>query len=703
MNTMLNTVRSVFHGPHRRRSKHALLQQLSRAVEQCPVSIVITDTKGTIEYVNPWFEKVSGYTAAEAIGANPRVLKSGRQPVEFYRSLWETITAGNDWTGELHNRRKNGELYWEKAVISPLRNERGTIVNYVAVKEDITARKQADEQVIAARDEAERANRAKSLFLANMSHELRTPLNVISGLAATLLEQELSAETRSLVQLISQSGGTLLGIIEEVLEFAKIQAGREHLDLHSIDLADVVKHSLDLVAEMTKDRPVTLSVGIAAGVPARIEADARRLQQILVNLLGNAVKFTEYGRVDLFVECRAAADGKDRLTFSITDTGPGISPETLAGLFQPFQQGDNSITRRFGGSGLGLAISRSFAQLMGGDIVARSVLHHGSVFTVELPIIAPAGDLIESLGWGANVAGRFMPWSEVSVRRTAPAAPCTQKTRSLGRRLPLRILAADDVATNRHVLQVIFKHLGYSPHVVEDGAQVLAALRVRPYDLILLDVQMPVMDGLTAAREIRAQYGTRDDRPRIVALTANASEESRRACLEAGMDDFLTKPVVPKQIEACFLRLFGHAVEGESEARLAEPATPPLPWVDESHLAAISDGMSPRQSSEMLLQLAVTFGADFTSTMAQIELACREHDAEALVELVHGLKGGAAMMGWSQFGGGCRVILEDLRAERFEDWVGLPERLRRMHLRSAMEFEQLLAKVGGAVAEVAAS
>ncbi|MBK8051407.1 MAG: PAS domain S-box protein [Anaerolineales bacterium] len=356
-----------------RRLAEQRLYMLSRAIDQSPASIVITNADGVIEYVNLTFEEVTGYSAAEAIGQNPSILKSGEAPEEDYRHLWATITSGQEWRGVFHNRRKNGELFWENATISPVFDESGRIVHYLAVKEDVTAKKNAEaalrkltEELEARVEERtaelrivnaalEQAARAKDEFLASMSHELRSPLSGILGASEGLQAEvygPINDRQRRALHSIDVSGQHLLGLINDILDVAKVEAGQVVLQLDPMSAGDVCQASLQLVRGLAAKKHQRLSFSME---PTEIGmlADPRRLKQVLVNLLSNAVKFTaENGRIGLQVEGDEVAG---QVRFTVWDTGIGISSQDLSRLFLPFTQLDSNLSREHTGTGLGLA------------------------------------------------------------------------------------------------------------------------------------------------------------------------------------------------------------------------------------------------------------------------------------------------------------------------------------------------------------
>jgi PAS domain S-box-containing protein len=372
----------------RKRSEERI-RQLSRVVEESPVSVVITNVEGTIEYVNPRFTEVTGYKFAEAIGENPRVLKSGHQPEEYYAELWQTITAGGNWRGEFCNVKKSGDLFWELASISPIRDENGVITHFVAIKEDITERKHAAWDLEQTKRDAESANQAKSEFLANMSHELRTPLNAVIGFSEVLEDGtfgDLNDKQTQYVGNILQSGRHLLSLINDILDLSKVEAGKMELYLSDVDASRVMLESLTFVQEKAHQHGIRLETNLPEDVRAlTIQADERKLKQILFNLLSNATKFTpDDGSVTLSAEV-----AENNLLVQVQDTGIGLKPEDLHRVFDEFEQIDSSYAKTQQGTGLGLALTKRLIELHGGRIWAQSDGEgNGSTFTFTLPLTA---------------------------------------------------------------------------------------------------------------------------------------------------------------------------------------------------------------------------------------------------------------------------------------------------------------------------
>jgi PAS domain S-box-containing protein len=357
---------------------------LSLAVENSPMSVIITDAKGNIEYVNSFFTQISGFKAADVIGQKPSILKSGHLSDDAYARMWKAITSGHTWHGEFHNQRKDGSSYWELAAIAPIKNELGQISHFVAVKEDITIRKQAEQHLLEAKEMAEEANRAKSSFLANMSHELRTPLNAVIGFADMLTSGvygPLNERQTEALQDIHKGGQHLLDIINDVLDMSRIEAGRYELSEDDVDVKTIIQACLKFVAPRAKKDDIALDKQVPEHLP-NVWGDERAIKQVILNLISNAVKFTpSHGRVTI----SADSDARGSLWISIADTGPGISQEDLERLFQPFQQGEQWLTRQHEGTGLGLAISKKLMELHGGTIRLESTLGMGTTVWLRFP------------------------------------------------------------------------------------------------------------------------------------------------------------------------------------------------------------------------------------------------------------------------------------------------------------------------------
>ena len=583
--------------------------KLSRAVENSPAIVVITDRAGCIEYVNPKFTEITGYLAEEAIGQNPRILNAGVQSKEFYRQLWETISAGREWRGEFCNRKKNGETHWEYASISPIRDEKGGITHFVAVKEDVTERKLVAEELLQAKDAADAANRYKSEFLANMSHEIRTPLNAIIGFSELARKEGLGEDY---AEKINAAGKTLLGIVNDILDFSKVEAGKLTMEQTCFGMEQTVAGVLTVVRPKALEKGLALLLELPPEVCGAFAGDPLRLGQVLTNLVSNAIKFTEKGEVKLSVRLRAQQAERAELLFSVSDTGIGLSAESLSRLFQPFTQADGSTTRRFGGTGLGLSISKQLVELMGGELWAESLPGLGSVFTFTA-WFGTGRELVEP--------GAVLP---------SPAAP--------GDFSGLRVLLAEDNEVNRQLAIILLTGVGAQVQVAVNGRQALEmVLAAEPrFDLVLMDIQMPELDGYQATWLIRED--PRFGELPVIALTAHAMLAERQKMLAAGMNDFIIKPIDSRLMFTTMARHLRRPRDGEEGAD--QPAVPRIPGVDASAALNRLDG-----NRKLYLWLLHAFLESEADTAAAVDRALGAGELALAERLVHTTKGSAGSIG----------------------------------------------------------
>ena len=350
----------------------AEISTLATLVKQANESIVVTDLNGDIVYANLFFEKATGYNVKEVLGQNPRVLKSGLQNDSFYKELWDTISSGGIWRGVFINKRKDGSLYHEDASIFPIIDSSGKIVNYAAVKKDITRQVKYEKALKKAKLDAESASISKSRFLATMSHEIRTPMNGVIGFTDMLLDTELNEDQVDYSKTIKRSGEALLSLINDVLDFSKIEAGQMELESISFDPEVTAYDVCELIRPRIGNRPVEILCRIGDEVPAYIKGDPGRYRQVLINIIGNSTKFTESGEIELSLYIEKEEENRIKLHSMIRDTGIGIAEDKLESIFRPFEQADGSTTRKYGGTGLGLSICKQISNLMGGDVWAES-------------------------------------------------------------------------------------------------------------------------------------------------------------------------------------------------------------------------------------------------------------------------------------------------------------------------------------------
>ena len=499
---------AIFDNITERKLADIALKKLSVAIEQSPAIVVMTDPLGNIEYVNPAFTQVTGYSAEEAKGQNPRILKSGNMPQAVYEDLWKTILSGQIWYGELHNKKKNGDLYWDQAAISAIRNNENVITSFVAVKVDITEQKRIVQELLVAKQKAEESDRLKSAFLATITHELRTPLNGILGFAELLTEPELpQEESAEYVDLIHQSGQRLLMLINELIDIARIESGETRVqqvitnvnkllrDLTTFFKLAISKKGLRL--KCTTELPDSESI---------IQTDSAKLTQILSNLVNNALKFTFTGCIEIGYTMLNGT-----LEFYVNDTGIGIPSTMQDKIFDRFIQVDNPLTRGMEGSGLGLSITKSYIEMLGGTIHVHSVEGKGSSFTFTLPYNPPA------------------------TSEPAKVAPS------------LLLLIAEDDDINRILLKKILKEENMTILYAHNGQEAVELAKLHPeINLVLMDIKMPLLNSYEATREIKK---LRSDLP-IIAQTAYTAPEDREKAIEAGCDRFIKKPISKKELLA---------------------------------------------------------------------------------------------------------------------------------------------------------
>jgi len=364
----------------RKRNEEQILK-LSRGIEQSPVSVIITDIAGNIEYVNPRFTETSGYTYEEVIGKDASLLKSGLTHISVYKELWNTIIAGNEWSGEIQNKKKNGELYWEQMLISPIKNSDNIVINYLALKEDITEKKRIIEELKSAKERAEEMNNLKSSFLANMSHELRTPMMGILGNAEIISFSTEDDDIKDMASAIYTSGKRLINTLNLILDLSRIEANKENLDIEKLEVVDIIKDIVNHYSPAARQKDLDLNFNCSYNNIYSM-LDERLFREVLNNLINNAIKFTNQGgiAVTLFAD-------NDKMVIKVTDSGIGIAHESLGLIFDEFRQVSEGFGRSFEGTGLGLTITKKFVEKLKGKISVKSVLDKGSEFTVEFPII----------------------------------------------------------------------------------------------------------------------------------------------------------------------------------------------------------------------------------------------------------------------------------------------------------------------------
>jgi PAS domain S-box-containing protein len=637
-------------------------------------SIIATEPDGTITAFNAGAEHLLGYKAEETVGKitpeiihdkdevvrRAKVLSSelGRQVKPGFETFIAKARAGHPDENEWTYIRKDGTRFPVLLSVTAICDATGRVTGYMGIAQDITRRKQNEEALKLAKKQAEEASRAKSRFLAMMSHELRTPLNGMIGMTELLINTSLDRRQREFIEACHSSGESLLNMINDILDFSKIEAGKLELDEHEFDLASIVNSIVEAMTFQARQKGIRLTFRVAPQACCWVRGDSGRLRQVLVNLIGNAIKFTETGSVSLTVERLEMPSGKDAFRFEVSDTGIGIPSDRFGRLFKSFSQTDSSMTRKYGGTGLGLAICKSLVELMGGQINVQSTPGQGSKFwfEVSLQCLQDRNCLEQAESESINVGQQ-------------PASLLLK-----GR----RVLLAEDNRINQMYTQAILMQAGIECRLAENGLQVIQAIREGKFDVVLMDCQMPEMDGFEATRRIRQmeQDGQLEGHLPIIALSASAVKGDQEECLAAGMDTFIGKPFNPDKLMDVIIQIISNTAPQSAESPFLQPSQTEsspgaLPALDCDSLMNRCMG-----NLELAQSLLADFERDLPGWIDRLARDVHEGNVEDIVKSAHFLKGAAGTVTAKSLSAAAAKIESAGRAKNLKDVVELVDQLR---------------------------
>jgi PAS domain S-box-containing protein len=632
-----------------RQSEARIRAVVSGAVD----GIVTADAQGRIESFNPAAETIFGYRSDEVISRNLKMLMPSEVADEHDKYMGrylrtnkaKIIGIGREVTGQ----RKDGSFFPMDLAVSEMKVEETGTRSFVGIVRDITERKRVERELKEARDQAEAATRAKGQFLANMSHELRTPMNAVVGMTGLLLDTHLTDVQREYVETVRTGGDALIRLINDILDFSKIESGKLDLEKSPFSVPDCIDEALDLIAAEASEKNLTLRSELK-GIPRLVVGDAGRLRQILVNLLKNAVKFTEQGEIRLTARTLPSETGL-ALQFSVRDSGVGISEEHTEEIFESFRQVSDGVLQ--GGTGLGLANCRELVELMDGTIEVESELGQGATFRFSVRV-------------------ESVPESQAPITVEQELAPeldqgASEPDEKFAEKYPLQILIAEDNPMNQRVALRMLERLGYRADTAGNGLEVLTALSRQPYTVVLMDVQMPEMDGIEATKRIRDIY-PRPRGPWIVGLTAQAMRRDRERCLEAGMDDYLSKPVRMAGLK----RALSKAPTVELARRSGFDS---IPTLDSKELEMLF-GELGNEGVGLYAEISGLYLEEIPKRMKELRNSISSEDREAAEKAAHTIKGSCRQIGAARM---AEIVAEIERETRHGDFSAARDLMAQLH------------------------
>lgn len=604
-------------------------ERLAQVANGTHAGVLISDAQGRVTWINSGFTQMTGFAAKDVLGYTPGEILNDKLVIGALSVLSQSLRFGLGCNIEALNHTRDGTPYWAAIEVRPIHAKTGEIKNFIVVETDITPFKNAEkalklsrsqtdarlaelqatqvvleaeraklnqtaQELAAAKEAAEQANRAKSDFLTTMSHEIRTPMNGVIGLAEVLLQDDLTPRQRDQAELIKESGENLLTIINDILDLSKLEAGRLELDANECSPRDVAMSVLDLLRPRAEEKSLTLTSRFADDLPETFHCDGKRLRQMLLNLVGNAIKFTPKGSVELGVSLKRSVDRDGQIAFTVRDTGIGIPDAVLPRLFNRYAQATPSTANTHGGTGLGLAISRELATLMHGTIDVESTPGVGSIFTLTLPTTAAnATPMTEPVAVAAPTPAPVpAPAPRIEPTPVARAVPLKNAVPKTAR---LRVLLAEDQPVNQKLMRAVMEQLGHDLTIANNGIEAVEAVRKDTFDIILMDIQMPELDGVLTTKVIRASDSDWHNIP-IIAVTAHAMEGHRQAYLAAGMDGFVSKPFRMDTLVGEMARVLSATPFSATQAAPTPEAKPAKPTATDEKEAALANALDDLES-----------------------------------------------------------------------------------------------------------
>lgn len=592
-------------------------------------AVIITDANieegPKIVYVNKAFTRMTGYEPEEVLGKSPKMLQGPDTDKTTTREIGQSLRQGKPFKGELKNYSKDGIPYWLDISIVPILDENRQITHYAAIERDSTERKAFEKSLTINREAAEVAGRAKDDFLANMSHELRTPMNGIIGLSELLLDHGLDSDQLELVEAVNNSSRNLLILLNDVLDLSKIEAGELTLERISFDVRSMIEQTFDLLKPIASRKSVSLESSISALLPTYLHGDPARIQQILNNLVGNAIKFTEAGCVRIDVSSRKVDAENIILQIRVEDTGIGIPEEKHDMIFNKFTQADVSTARRYGGTGLGLAITKELVEMMYGEIGFDSELGKGTTFYVELPLMI----------------------AKANFNQTASKESATDES---GINKNISILVVDDHPVNLLFMRKVLKKIGFEwADEAVSGTEAIELYKAHKYDLIFMDCQMPEMDGFEASAIIR-EIEDFTNQTKIIAVTADAMKGARERCMDAGMNDYISKPIDTEKLMAVIKTWVpNQSVTSDTKSFEIRAVVPPgnsepqYILVDWERLSMFTDGDAEEEKA--LVALFTNYSEETLEVLKGVAYDPGVDASDVWTKAAHKLKGSAANFG----------------------------------------------------------